>query len=56
MLYLLSVDRSTGIASAPATFMHAKKAYGLACVEQLVPVLSEDRLREDVLPLCMPYA
>lgn len=35
--------------------MHAKKAYVLACIEQLIPVLSDAQVRSDVFPLCQPY-
>ncbi|KAL6301960.1 hypothetical protein BKA93DRAFT_827783 [Sparassis latifolia] len=33
----------------------AKKAYALACIEQLVPVLSDERIKADVFPLCLPH-
>ena len=32
----------------PAHFLAAKKAYALACIEQLVPVLGEITIRHDV--------
>ncbi|OSX57300.1 hypothetical protein POSPLADRAFT_1157257 [Postia placenta MAD-698-R-SB12] len=35
-------------------FLHAKKAYVLACIEQLIPVLSDAQVRSDVFPLCQP--
>lgn len=38
----------------PARFFAAKKAYALACVEQLVPVLDDYSIRTDVYPLCAP--
>lgn len=38
----------------PKKFEQAKKAYALACAEQLVKVLSEDSIREDIYPLCAP--
>lgn len=34
--------------------MLAKKAYALASIEQLVPVLSEECLRDHAFPLCLP--
>ncbi|KAJ3529486.1 hypothetical protein NM688_g7849 [Phlebia brevispora] len=39
----------------PARFVAAKKAYALACVEQLVPVLNDYNVQTDVYPLCAPY-
>ncbi|KAI0345822.1 hypothetical protein BDW22DRAFT_1353428 [Trametopsis cervina] len=39
----------------PSTFWFAKKAYALACVEQLVKVLNEDSIRNDVYPLVAPH-
>ena len=38
----------------PAHFLAAKKAYALACIEQLVPVLGEITIRHDVFPLVAP--
>ena len=36
--------------------MRAHQAFNLACVEQLVPVLSLDTIEHCVFPLCLPYA
>jgi hypothetical protein len=38
----------------PQAFWSAKKAYALACVEQLAKVLNEDSIRNDVYPLVEP--
>ncbi|KAI0086488.1 hypothetical protein BDY19DRAFT_960151, partial [Irpex rosettiformis] len=35
----------------PKTFWNAKKAYALACAEQLAKVLNEDSIKNDVYPL-----
>lgn len=35
-------------------FWSAKKAYALACAEQLVPALSDSCIESDVLPMCQP--
>lgn len=43
-----------GSGSLPLHFFHAKKAYALACVEQLIPVLDDDSIRNDVYPMCTP--
>lgn len=40
----------------PARFLHAKKAYSLACIEQLIPVLQDEVLRTEVYPMCQPSA
>ncbi|TCD60595.1 hypothetical protein EIP91_009826 [Steccherinum ochraceum] len=39
----------------PSRFLHAKKAYSLACIEQLVPVLQDEVLRTEVYPMCQPH-
>ncbi|KDQ62276.1 hypothetical protein JAAARDRAFT_189618 [Jaapia argillacea MUCL 33604] len=33
----------------------AKKSFALACIEQLIPVISEDCMENQVLPLCLPH-
>ncbi|KAF7796270.1 hypothetical protein EIP86_007445 [Pleurotus ostreatoroseus] len=38
----------------PTQFTSVKKAYALACVEQLVPVLGDESAKVDVYPLCAP--
>lgn len=38
----------------PKPFLNAKKAYALACAEQLAKVLNEDSIRNDVYPLVEP--
>ncbi|KAI5122454.1 hypothetical protein M0805_008765 [Coniferiporia weirii] len=47
------VDPSS-IAGLPLahTFVSAKRAFALACIEQLVPVVSDVCIERDVLPLC----
>jgi hypothetical protein len=41
--------------SMPSQVMEvAKKAFALACVEQLVPTLSEKAIEQAVFPLCLP--
>ncbi|KAK7690115.1 hypothetical protein QCA50_006763 [Cerrena zonata] len=42
-------------ADLPSQVYHAKKAYALACVEQLVPVLSNDCIRDQVYPMCSSH-
>jgi len=39
----------------PANFLHAKKAYVLACIEQLVSVLCDASIRNEVFPACVPH-
>ncbi|KAH8104589.1 hypothetical protein BXZ70DRAFT_998607 [Cristinia sonorae] len=39
----------------PVRFLHAKKSYALACIEQLIPGLSNDVIRTDVYPMCQPH-
>lgn len=41
-------------AELPSHVYHAKKAYTLACVEQLVPVLNDECIRDHVYPMCSP--
>ena len=36
--------------------IHAREAFNLACVEQLVPLLSPDTIEHVAFPLCLPYA
>ena len=43
------------IETLPRVLLDAKKAFALACVEQLVPVLSESVIQSQVYPLCHPY-
>ncbi|KAH9979211.1 hypothetical protein BJV77DRAFT_1062687 [Russula vinacea] len=60
-LDVLSVDveavkyfSSTGKPS-PDPLTHARQAFNLACVEQLVPLLSLDTIEHCVFPLCLPH-
>ncbi|KAL4244684.1 hypothetical protein ABKN59_010246 [Abortiporus biennis] len=41
--------------SLPSHFIYAKKAYALACIEQLVAVLDDDSIRNHVFPMCEPH-
>ena len=45
---------STGKPS-PDPLTRARQAFNLACVEQLVPLLSLDTIEHCVFPLCLPY-
>ena len=45
---------STGRPS-PDSLTRARQAFNLACVEQLVPLLSLDTIEHCVFPLCLPY-
>ena len=50
-----SMEHSRTQAQAwPKSFWNAKKAYTLACAEQLAKVLNEDSIRNDVYPLVLP--
>ncbi|RDX49946.1 hypothetical protein OH76DRAFT_499277 [Lentinus brumalis] len=44
-----------GKETLPRVLLDAKKAFALACVEQLVPVLSEAVIQSQVYPLCYPH-
>ncbi|KAI0631994.1 hypothetical protein C8Q77DRAFT_1210348 [Trametes polyzona] len=50
-----TVGKGKAVETVPRTLLDARKAYQLACVEQLVPVLSEDTIRSRVFPLCLPH-
>ncbi|THH31473.1 hypothetical protein EUX98_g2725 [Antrodiella citrinella] len=39
----------------PLRFVLAKNSYSLACIEQLVPVLSDDVIRAEIWPMCQPH-
>ncbi|KAI0763632.1 hypothetical protein BD413DRAFT_606606 [Trametes elegans] len=39
----------------PRSLLDAKRAFALACVEQLVAVLSADTIQTSVFPLCLPH-
>ncbi|KAH9927056.1 hypothetical protein B0H21DRAFT_826484 [Amylocystis lapponica] len=47
--------KSEELLGAPSSFVYTKRAYALACIEQLVPVLSDGRTRTDVFELCVPH-
>ncbi|OBZ71175.1 hypothetical protein A0H81_08652 [Grifola frondosa] len=55
VLELCDSFKAEALARGPAAFLHAKKAFALASIEQLVPVLSDDCIRMDVYPLCLPH-
>ncbi|KAI9058201.1 hypothetical protein FKP32DRAFT_1581696 [Trametes sanguinea] len=44
-----------GVDNLPRPLLDARKAFALACVEQLVPILSEETIRTRVYPLCYPH-
>ncbi len=46
---------TAAVETLPRVLLDAKKAFALACVEQLVPVLSEAVIQSQVYPLCYPY-
>jgi len=41
-------------AHVPAFVKNVKTAYVLACIEQLIPILSDECVRKDVFELCLP--
>ncbi|RPD77986.1 hypothetical protein L226DRAFT_544371 [Lentinus tigrinus ALCF2SS1-7] len=47
--------KGKAVETLPRVLLDAKKAFALACVEQLVPVLSEAVIQSQVYPLCHPY-
>lgn len=52
---LLGVGSKTvflGVHTLPRSLLDARKAFALACVEQLVPKLSEETIQTRVYPLC----
>ena len=46
---------STGVDTLPVTLLRARRAFTLACVEQLVSVLPEAAIQGQVYPLCFPF-
>ena len=57
LIYLFKVDASSSTGEGPADpLTRARQAFNLACVEQLVPLLSLDTIEYCVFPLCLPYA
>lgn len=42
------------LALAPPALVFMKKAYALACIEQLISVLDDVCIRTSVVPLCLP--
>ncbi|KAI0684715.1 hypothetical protein C8T65DRAFT_593381 [Cerioporus squamosus] len=47
--------KGKAVETLPRVLLDAKKAFALACVEQLVPVLSEAVIQSQVYPLCYPH-
>ncbi len=48
---------SSGTGERPVDpLTRARQAFNLACVEQLVPLLSLNTIEYSVFPLCLPYA
>ncbi|KAL7280056.1 hypothetical protein ACG7TL_006470 [Trametes sanguinea] len=48
-------EKGKGVDNLPCPLLNARKAFALACVEQLVPILSEETIRTRVYPLCYPH-
>ncbi|EIW59549.1 uncharacterized protein TRAVEDRAFT_147587 [Trametes versicolor FP-101664 SS1] len=46
--------KGKGVDTLPRSLLDARKAFALACVEQLVPKLSEETIQTRVYPLCHP--
>ncbi|KAJ3574471.1 hypothetical protein NP233_g1749 [Leucocoprinus birnbaumii] len=47
--------KASAITEAPESFRNAKKAFLLASIEQLVPALSGDEIRDSVFDVCWPH-
>ncbi|OCH85759.1 hypothetical protein OBBRIDRAFT_762524 [Obba rivulosa] len=47
--------REEAFSAIPVPVLYAKKAYALASIEQLVPVLGDESIRTNVFPLCLPH-
>ncbi|CDO71678.1 hypothetical protein BN946_scf184915.g22, partial [Trametes cinnabarina] len=43
------------VENLPRSLLNARKAFALACVEQLVPMLSEETIQTRVYPMCHPH-
>ena len=55
--YLVKVTANSSTGERPADPLTlARQAFNLACVEQLVPLLSLDTIEYCVFPMCLPYA
>ncbi|KAH9889808.1 hypothetical protein C8Q73DRAFT_705568 [Cubamyces lactineus] len=48
-------DKGKGVDVIPRSLQNARKAFVLACVEQLVAKLSEETIQMRVFPLCLPH-
>ncbi|OSD07371.1 hypothetical protein PYCCODRAFT_1430626 [Trametes coccinea BRFM310] len=48
-------EKGKGVDNLPRPLLNARKAFALACVEQLVPILSEETIQTRVYPLCYPH-
>ena len=52
----IQVEASSSTGERPMDpLTRARQAFNLACVEQLVPLLSLDTIEHCVFPLCLPY-
>ncbi|KAI0373867.1 hypothetical protein BV20DRAFT_988973 [Pilatotrama ljubarskyi] len=49
------VSKGKGVDRVPRSLLDARKAFALACVEQLAPILSEETIETRVYPLCLPH-
>lgn len=56
LIYLFKVAGSSTGERPADPLTRARQAFNLACVEQLVPLLSLDTIEYCVFPLCLPYA
>ncbi|KAI0352611.1 hypothetical protein OH77DRAFT_1428324 [Trametes cingulata] len=50
-----NVGKGKGVDSVARSLLDARKAFSLACVEQLVPILPEGIIEAQVYPLCLPH-
>jgi len=50
-----TVKRNAASSKASKTMESAKAAFSLACIEQLVPSVCEERVQTRILDLCIPY-
>ncbi|KAJ8455269.1 hypothetical protein ONZ51_g12546 [Trametes cubensis] len=51
----ITSSKGKGVDVIPRSLHDARAAFMLACVEQLIPKLSEETIRTRVFPLCVPH-
>jgi hypothetical protein len=56
LIYLQVPTTSNKGLTPKDSLIRARQAFNLACVEQLVPLLTADTIEHVVFPLCLPYA